>query len=99
MKRGRKKNSSRGMVEAVMESKGGGTMMNTIKTFLQNFMDIALVLVGVGVVMQLVFGAGSLYFPVDIVGNIVKLIQMLGGAGLAGMIATAMLCYLICYKR
>mgnify|MGYP005821917323 CR=1 FL=1 len=99
MKRGRKKYSMT-KEGAVTESKGGGgTMMNTIKTFLQNFMDIALVLVGVGVVMQLVFGAGSLYFPVDIVGNIVKLIQMLGGAGLAGMIATAMLCYIICYKR
>ena len=48
-------------------------------------------LMALAVVLQVLLGSGQPFFPVDVVGNIIKVTNQLGGAGLVGLVAVAVL--------
>jgi len=49
--------------------------------------EIGLAVLALAVVLQVLFGAGVAFFPVDVVGNIVALTKSLGSEGLVGLVA------------
>ena len=49
--------------------------------------EIGLAILALAVVLQVLFGAGVAFFPVDVVGNIVALTKSLGSEGLVGLVA------------
>ena len=70
-------------------------MLNTAKRFLSEVLDLGLLLIGVAVVLQIIFGRIVPFVGGDIVGNIINIIQQLGDGGLVGLIAAGILLYLI----
>lgn len=70
-------------------------MLNTAKRFLSEVLDLGLLLIGVAVVLQIIFGRVVPFVGGDIVGNIINIIQQLGDGGLVGLIAAGILLYLI----
>jgi len=49
--------------------------------------EIGLAVLALAVVLQVLFGTGVAFFPVDVVGNIVALTKSLGSEGLVGLVA------------
>jgi len=54
---------------------------------LRSGIDVALVLVGLGVVLQILFPDALAFINADVAGNLIDLINQFSGAGLIGVIA------------
>ncbi len=70
-------------------------MLEKAKAFLQQVLDLGLVLVGVAVILQIIFGNVVPFVGGDIVGNIVKIVKELGDGGLVGLIAAGLILHVI----
>jgi hypothetical protein len=57
--------------------------------------DIAIALLALGIVLQLLFGSAMPFLGNDIGANIVGFIKGLGGQGLVGLIAIAVVVYIL----
>jgi len=56
--------------------------------------EAAIALLALAVVVQVLFGPGAEFFPVNVVGNIVSLTAALGAQGLVGLVAIYVLALL-----
>lgn len=54
---------------------------------LKSGIEVALVLVGLGVVLQILFPDALAFINADVAGNLIDLINQFSGAGLIGVIA------------
>lgn len=58
---------------------------------LSNVLDLGVKLIAVGVVLQILFGAAVPFLSIDVVSSVTKLVAALGGQGLVGLVAIAVL--------
>jgi len=56
-------------------------------SWLKELTAMALSVLALAVVLQVLFGSGVAFFPVDVVGNVVELTKSLGSEGLVGLVA------------
>ena len=66
---------------------------DTAKKWLHELVEIGLLLVAVGIVLQLLFGT-AIFFTGDVVNNLIALIKALGDNGIVGLIALAVIIWL-----
>jgi len=59
------------------------------------FTDIGIALLALGIILQLLFGSATPLLGGDVAGNIVGFIKGLGGQGFAGLIAIAVVLYIL----
>jgi len=70
--------------------------MENINRFLKHFLEFALLGVGLLTVLQVLFGKSMVdFFGIDIVGNIGQIAARMGQEGLIGVLAAALVAYLI----
>ena len=69
-------------------------MLNSVKSWLKGAIDLALVVVALGVVLQILFGR-LVFINNDVTSNLISLINQFSGAGLVGAIAAGIVWYLI----
>ena len=62
-------------------------MFSSLTGMLRSGIDVALVLVGLGVVLQILFPGALAFINADVAGNLIDLINQFSGAGLIGVIA------------
>ena len=62
-------------------------MFSSLTGMLRSGIDVALVLVGLGVVLQILFPDALAFINADVAGNLIDLINQFSGAGLIGVIA------------
>ena len=55
--------------------------------WLKQLTGIALGILALAIVLQVLFGPGIAFFPVDVVGNVVAITKTLGSEGLVGLVA------------
>ena len=55
--------------------------------WLKQLTGIAVSVLALAVVLQVLFGPGVAFFPVDVVGNVVGVTKTLGSEGLVGLVA------------
>jgi len=55
--------------------------------WLKQLTGIALGVLALAIVLQVLFGSGIAFFPVDVVGNVVAITKTLGSEGLVGLVA------------
>lgn len=65
-----------------------------LKGWLGQIVEVGLLLVALGIVLQILFGRTVGFITGDIVGNLITLIKALGDNGLAGLIAVAIILWL-----
>lgn len=65
------------------------------KTVVLRLTDIAIALLALGIILQLLFGNAMPFLGNDIAGNIMGFIKSLGGQGLVGLIAIAVVIYIL----
>ncbi len=73
------------------------SIIDTVKRALGGLTEVGLLLVGVGVVLQILFGDNVGFLP-EVITNLVEVIRTLGNAGLFGLIALAVIIWIF-YKR
>ena len=64
-------------------------------TVILRLTDIAIALLALGIILQLLFGNALPFLGNDIAGNIMTFIKGLGGQGLAGLVAIAVVVYIL----
>ncbi len=65
-----------------------------IKGWVSQVVELGLLLVALGIVLQILFGSKVGFITGDIVGNLITLIKALGDNGLVGLIALAVILWL-----
>ena len=69
-------------------------IMNRAGAWIIGLTHISVMLLTLGIVWQVLFGSAVPFIGGDVVGNIVGEVNQLGGAGLAGLIALAVIFWL-----
>ena len=49
--------------------------------------ELGLSIIAIGVVLQIIFGTNVIFMPIDILGNVIGFVKVLGAEGLVGLIA------------
>ena len=76
------------------------TMIAEIRRWLSGVMELLLWLVAMLALLQVLFGDNFVeFFGIDVVGNIGSLVAKFGNAGLVGIVAAALIAYLIARNR
>ena len=70
-------------------------LIDNISNWVRSVINLALILVALGVVLQILFPQALVFIEADVTGNLIALINKFSGAGLVGMIAAGMVYYLI----
>ena len=70
-------------------------MIGNIRSFITSVIDLALVVVALGVVLQILFPQALVFINADVTANLINLINQFSGAGLVGAIAAGIVYYLI----
>jgi hypothetical protein len=65
------------------------------KTIVLKFTDIGIALLALGIILQLLFGSATPLLGGDIAGNIMGFVKNLGGQGFVGLIAIAVVLYIL----
>jgi len=74
--------------------------MADIRRWLTEILDLALWLVAMLTLLHVLFGENFVsFFGIDVVGNIGDLVQKFGNAGLVGVVAAALVAYLVTRRR
>lgn len=72
--------------------------LEEVKKWLGEIIEIALLLIALGIAFEILFGAEVVFFG-EIVPNLTGLLSQLGENGLAGLIALGIILYLFHRKR
>ena len=76
------------------------TMIAEIRRWLSGVLELLLWLVAMLALLQVLFGDDFLeFFGIDLVGNIGSIMAKFGNAGLVGILAAALIAYLIARNR
>ena len=76
------------------------TMIAELRRWLSGVMELLLWLVAMLALLQVLFGDNFVeFFGIDVVGNIGALVAKFGNAGLVGILAAALIAYLIARNR
>jgi hypothetical protein len=70
-------------------------ILGKIKSWVMQLTEIGLALLALGIVLQLLFGKGVAFITGDVTGNIISLVGDLGGAGVVGLVAIAIILHLL----
>jgi hypothetical protein len=75
-------------------------MIDTVKKWIGQIVEVGLLLIALGIVLQILFGSGGqpVFFVGGIVTNLMFLIDQLGANGLVGLIALAIILWLFMKK-
>jgi hypothetical protein len=65
------------------------------RTIVMKFTDIGIALLALGIILQLLFGSATPLLGNDIAGNIMGFVKGLGGQGFVGLIAIAVVLYIL----
>lgn len=73
--------------------------LETLKKWTGAITELGLLLVALAIVITILFGKNIPFFPSDVVGNLIQLIQDLGNSGLVGLIALAVILWLFSNRK
>jgi len=69
----------------------------TIKQYLRHFMELGVLLIGVSVFAEILFGPNVAFFGSQVTANLVGLLELLGDSGIAALIV--ILALMITYRK
>ncbi len=75
------------------------SFFDKLKGWLSQIVELGLLLIALGIVLQILFGGQAVaFFPGDVVGNLIAMVKALGDNGLVGLIAIGVILWLF-WKR
>ena len=58
-----------------------------LRRWIGGITELGLSIIALGVVLQIIFGTNVIFMPIDILGNVIGFVKVLGAEGLVGLIA------------
>ena len=69
-------------------------ILDKVKQFLSQIVELGLLLIAIGILLQIIVGSEHGWVFTNVVGNLVQLIDALGQNGVVGLIAIAIILWL-----
>jgi len=66
-------------------------LMDTVTGWIKKLTEAGVAAIALAVVVQVIFGNSAAFLPGDVIASLTGIISSLGGAGLVGLIAAALL--------
>ena len=66
-------------------------LMDNVTGWIRKLTEAGVALVALAIVAQVIFGSGVAFLPGDVIATLMSIISSLGGAGLVGLLAAALL--------
>ncbi len=74
------------------------SFFDKLKGWLSQIVELGLLLIALGIVLQILFGRAVSFIPGDVVGNLIGVVKTMGDNGLVGLIAIGVIVWLF-WKR
>jgi hypothetical protein len=74
-------------------------ILEAVKEWVGKLTEVGLLLVGIGIVLQILFGAGVDFITGDVIANLVNVIRSIGENGVFGLIALAVIVWIFHRRR
>ena len=74
-------------------------VLDTVKKWMGQLVEVGMLLIAIGIVLQILFGRQGEFLPGDIVANIMNIVDKLGDGGLAGLIALGIIIWLFWRRK
>ncbi len=74
------------------------SFFDKLKGWLSQIVELGLLLIALGIVLQILFGRAVAFLPGDVVGNLIGVVKTMGDNGLVGLIAVGVILWLF-WKR
>jgi hypothetical protein len=65
-------------------------LMDNVTGWIRKLTEAGVSLIALAIVIQVIFGSGAAFLPGDVIASLTSIISSLGGAGLVGLIAAAL---------
>ena len=65
-------------------------LMDNVTGWIRKLTEAGVSLIALVIVIQVIFGSGAAFLPGDVIASLTSIISSLGGAGLVGLIAAAL---------
>ncbi len=65
-------------------------LMDNVTGWIRKLTEAGVALIALAIVAQVIFGSGVAFLPGDVIASLTSIISSLGGAGLVGLIAAAL---------
>ena len=65
--------------------------IDNIIGWIKKLTEAGVAVIALAVVVQVIFGSGAAFLPGDVIATLMSIISSLGGAGLVGLLAAALL--------
>ena len=65
-------------------------LMDNVTGWIRKLTEAGVALIALAVVAQVIFGSGVAFLPGDVIASLTSIISSLGGAGLVGLVAAAL---------
>jgi|TARA_R100001530_G_scaffold116146_1_gene83191 hypothetical protein len=75
----------------MFNNKGVNTMLDKILKGADGAIDVGIKLISLSIVLQIIFGSKVAFLTGNVIGSILDIVWTLGNAGLAGLIAAAII--------
>ena len=75
------------MAEAKKSKEKIMDMLAKIRAWIGGITELGLSIIALGVVFQIIFGTNVIFMPIDILGNVISFVKVLGAEGLVGLVA------------
>ena len=66
-------------------------LMDNVTGWIRKLTEAGVSLIALAIVIQVIFGTGAAFLPGDVIASLTGIIGSLGGAGLVGLIAAALI--------
>ena len=73
-------------------------VLETVKDWIGKLTEVGLLLVGVGIVLQILFGGNVDFITGDVIDNLVSVVRSIGNNGIYGLITLAIIVWIF-YRR
>jgi len=74
-------------------------VLETVKDWIGKLTEVGLLLVGVGIVLQILFGGNVDFITGDVIDNLVSVVRSIGNNGIFGLIALAVIVWIFHRRR
>ena len=65
-------------------------LMDNVTGWIRKLTEAGVALIALAIVAQVIFGSGVAFLPGDVIASLTSIISSLGGAGLVGLVAAAL---------
>ena len=65
-------------------------LMDNVTGWIRKLTEAGVSLIALAIVIQVIFGSGAAFLPGDVIASLTSIISSLGGAGLVGLVAAAL---------